>query len=78
MNPLQVYTEIFAAAFGLSQKEAAETNLENLAAWDSLAHLALIAALDDAFGIHIGVKDMTALRSFANGLEILRKYGIAV
>jgi acyl carrier protein len=44
--------------------------------WDSLAHMSLIAALEDEFDIMIDTDDVIDLSSFAKAREILGKYGV--
>jgi acyl carrier protein len=42
--------------------------------WDSVAHLQLIAAIEDAFGIMMDTNDVLAMNSYAKAIEIVRKY----
>jgi acyl carrier protein len=44
--------------------------------WDSLAHMSLVAGLEDAFDILIDTDDVIALSSFARAREILGRYGV--
>jgi acyl carrier protein len=44
--------------------------------WDSVAHMALIAALEEAFDIMFEMDDVLAMSSFAKAVEILEKYGV--
>ena len=46
--------------------------------WDSLAHMALIAALDSAFDIMLDTDDVVGLSSYGKCKEILRRYGVQV
>ena len=45
--------------------------------WDSVGHMSLIAALEDAFGIVLDVDDIIDFSSFEKGKEILGKYDVA-
>lgn len=45
-------------------------------AWDSVGHMGLIAALEEAFGIMLDTDDIIDLSSFEKGQEILKKYNI--
>lgn len=45
-------------------------------AWDSLGHMALVAELEDRFGIEVETDDLVAMSSFAESVEILRRYGL--
>lgn len=44
--------------------------------WDSIAHMALIAAIEGAFDIMIETDDVIDMSSFAKAREIVRKYGV--
>jgi len=44
--------------------------------WDSVAHMALVAALDDTFEIMLDTDDVIDMSSYPVAREILKKYGI--
>jgi len=44
--------------------------------WDSIGHMALMAALEDTFDIMMDMDDIIDFSSYEKGLEIVRKYGI--
>ena len=46
--------------------------------WDSVGHMTLIAALEDAFDIMVDMDDIIDLSSFEKGKEILRKYDVEI
>ena len=71
--------EAFVAALDLP----ADTDVEGLAIgstakWDSVAHMALVAELEYHFGIELEIDDLIAMSSFAEAIEILRRYGVEV
>ncbi|MFD1542385.1 acyl carrier protein [Nonomuraea guangzhouensis] len=43
--------------------------------WDSLAHMALVAAMEDEFTIMIDTDEMIDMSSFAKAAELLEKHG---
>jgi acyl carrier protein len=45
--------------------------------WDSLGHMALIAALEDEFDVMIDTDDVIDMSSFTKAQQILAKHGIA-
>lgn len=47
------------------------------AGWDSVAHMALIAALEDEFDIMIDTDDVIGMSNFAKARAILAKHGVA-
>lgn len=44
--------------------------------WDSVAHMALIAALDSTFEIMLDTDDVLELSSYPKAREILTRYGV--
>ena len=46
--------------------------------WDSLAHMELIAQLEDVFGIMLETEDIIHFGGYENGKKILAKYGIEI
>ena len=46
--------------------------------WDSIAHMALIASLEEAFQISLDTSDIVDFSSYNKGCEILKKYGIEI
>lgn len=42
--------------------------------WDSVAHMALIAAIEEAFDIMIDAEDVINMSSFTKAKEIVSKY----
>jgi len=53
---------------------SAEINI--IPQWDSVAHLQLVVAIEDAFGIHLTPADVIELSSFASAIAILRRHGV--
>ena len=45
-------------------------------AWDSLAHLSLVAAIEDAFDVMIDTDDVIDMSSFAKAVSILQAHGV--
>jgi acyl carrier protein len=46
--------------------------------WDSIAHMAVIAEIEQTFGIMLDTDDIVAMESFAKAKEILAKYNVSV
>ena len=44
--------------------------------WDSVGHMSLIVAIEEAFEISLDTDDIIDLSSYERGKEILRKYNI--
>ncbi|HOO05138.1 MAG TPA: acyl carrier protein [Ruminococcus sp.] len=78
MTNLELYNNAFIETF-----EAAEADLETMeyqtsSAWDSVGHMSLIAALEDAFDIMMDTDDIIDFSSYLKGKEIMKKYDITL
>ena len=47
-------------------------------AWDSVGHMGLIAALEEAFGIMMDMDDIVDFASYTVGIEKLKNYDIVI
>ena len=74
---LQKYNSIFMNLFEVSEDVLNDTfNFGVAPGWDSLAHMELIAQLEDEFEIMLETDDITHFGGYENGKKILAKYGI--
>ena len=48
----------------------------SLRQWDSVAHLQLVVAIEDAFGIRLTPADVVDLTSYRAAVSILRRHGV--
>ena len=46
--------------------------------WDSVGHMALVAELEDRFGISLETDEIVGMSSYAKTVETLRTHGIEV
>ena len=77
MNNSEKYTQAFVEAFGVTADQAVTLKFQDIAAWDSVGHMGLVARLEEAFGIMMEPDDIVDLSSFEKGREILSdKYSI--
>ncbi len=76
---IEKYNTIFAECFSVST-EVLDDNFtyQCVPEWDSVGHMGLIAALEDAFGIAMDTEDIIEFSSYAVGKEKLKKYGIEI
>lgn len=51
-------------------------NYGSIIQWDSVAHMVLIAELEDVFDVMLETDDIVDMSSFAKAREILRKYDV--
>jgi acyl carrier protein len=78
MTNLEKYTNVFTETFGITAEETKNLKYQGIAAWDSVGHMGLVAALEDAFGIMLEADDIIDLSSFDKGKKILKKYNIEI
>ncbi len=78
MNNLEKYRKVFEDTFEVTADEAEKLKYQDIEAWDSVGHMGLISALEDAFDIMMDTDDIIDLSSYEKGKEILSKpeYGI--
>ena len=79
MTNKERYNKVFIECFSITE-DALDENFtyQCVAAWDSVGHMGMIAALEDTFGIMMETEDIIEFGSYTIGIETLKKYGIEV
>jgi acyl carrier protein len=69
--------DIFSETLGIDRQRVVD-NLEynSIKEWDSVAHMALIAALEEAYDIMLETDDVIDMSSVGRAREILAKYSV--
>lgn len=69
----------FVEGLGLSPESVEWCSLtyRGIPQWDSVAHMQLVAEVEDAFDIMLDVDDVIGMSSFEVAKEILTKYGVS-
>ncbi|WP_225992906.1 phosphopantetheine-binding protein [Actinomadura rudentiformis] len=66
---------VFRSALNLGDEvEVDVLEYRGIDKWDSLAHMALVAALEDEFDIMIDIDDVIDMSSFGKARELLEKH----
>ncbi|NKD77972.1 acyl carrier protein [Haematospirillum sp. H1815] len=78
MTNLEKYDAAFISVLGLEKGNFSELAYQGVPQWDSIGHMALMAALEEAFGIELDVDDIIDFSSYKGGVEILRKYDVHI
>jgi acyl carrier protein len=69
--------DVFAQALGIDVDAVSDDLAYNsIKEWDSVAHMSLISALEEAYDIMIETDDVIDMSSVRRAREILAKYGI--
>ena len=78
MTNLEIYNNAFKEAFGIEEAELAGLEYQAIPAWDSVGHMNLVAALEDAFDIMMDTDDIIDFSSYEKGKELLAKYDTVI
>ena len=78
MSNLEKYNKAFMETFEITEDQLVGLKYQDIEAWDSVGHMGLIAALEDAFDIMMDTDDIIDLSSYEKGKELLAKeeYGV--
>lgn len=77
MNNLVKYNNIFCENLEVTNEQLSGLKYHGTNLWDSVGHMTLISAIEDAFDIMIDTDDIIDFSSYEKGLDILKnKYGI--
>lgn len=78
MSSAEKYDAAFIETFLLEPKDLAALKYQEVESWDSVGHMALIAALEEAFGIELDIDDIIEFSSYEAGKTILSKYDVQI
>lgn len=79
MTNKEKYDQIFMENLSLEKNKLNEGLIYNsISAWDSIGHMALIAAIEETFDIMMDTEDIIDFSSYTKGIEILAKYDIVL
>ena len=77
MSNYEKYLNAFIEGLEVEADKVEGLEYQSIAEWDSVGHMGLIAALEDAFDIMMDTDDIIEFSSFEKGKEILsRNYQI--
>ena len=78
MTNIEKYNNAFTESFEITKEQLPDLKYQDIAAWDSVGHMSLIAALEDTFDIMMDTDDIIDFSSYEKGMEILSKeeYGV--
>ena len=76
MTNLEKYNNAFVEAFGVSEDKLESLEYQEIPEWDSVGHMQLIAALEDAFDIMFDTDDIVDFNSYQKGKELIKKYDV--
>jgi acyl carrier protein len=77
MSNKEKYDGAFMEAFEIDKADLNDAlEYQSTRAWDSVGHMALVAALEDTFNIMLEMDDIVDFGSYKTGFKTLEKYGV--
>jgi acyl carrier protein len=77
MPALDELRDAFRTALDLEPDQPVdELAYRSIEQWDSVAHMVLVAELEDRWDIMLETDDVIDMSSFAKAIELLAKYGL--
>jgi acyl carrier protein len=71
------YDSAFMTVFEIDADQLTDKlQYQSIRAWDSVGHMALIAALEDLFDVMLEMDDVVDFGSYNTGLKTLEKYDV--
>lgn len=78
MSNREKYVAAFTSTFLVEETDLVNLKYQDIAAWDSVGHMALMTALEETFGIEMDIDDIIEFSSFEVGRKIMEKYDISM
>ncbi len=78
MSNREKYDSAFIDIFMLESKDLPNLKYQTVDTWDSVGHMALMAALEAVFEIELDIDDIIDFSSYEVGQTILGKYNIII
>ena len=78
MTNLEKYNNAYIETLGVTEDQLAGLAYQGIPEWDSVGHMQLIAALEDAFDIMFETDDIIEFSSYEKGKEFMKKYGVEI
>ena len=77
MTNLEKYNNVFMENLQIAEDKLVGLIYQSVELWDSVGHMTLVSALEDAFDIMMETDDIIDLSSYEKGIEILKeKYNV--
>ncbi|MCM1021028.1 MAG: acyl carrier protein [Muribaculum sp.] len=78
MTNLEKYNEAFCTTLEIAPFQLETLTYQGTELWDSVGHMSLVAALEEAFDIMMDTDDIIDFSSYTKGKEILKKYNVTL
>lgn len=78
MTNLEKYNQAFCETLQIDETKLNGLEYQGVELWDSVGHMSLMAALEDAFDIMMDTDDIVDFSSYEKGKELLKKYDVEI
>ena len=79
MTNREKYDQVFMDSFSVTADQLNEGLVyQSVQQWDSIGHMGMVAALEEAFDIMLETDDIIDFGSYTKGIEILAKYDVVI
>ncbi len=79
MTNKEKYDKVFMDCFSVTPDKLNQDFVyQCVPAWDSVGHMGMIAALEEAFNIMMETEDIIEFSSYTVGIEKLKKYKVEI
>jgi acyl carrier protein len=79
MTNKEKYDQVFIESFSVTAEQLNEGLVyQSVQQWDSIGHMGMVAALEEAFDIMLETDDIIDFGSYTKGIEILSKYEVVI
>jgi len=77
MSNVDKYAQVFCDVFEINHGQLIGLKYQDIPAWDSVGHMALIASIEDLFDVMMETDDIIDFSSYEKGIHILaEKYSV--
>ncbi len=78
MTNKEKYIGAFVESLDVKDDQVSGLEYQAIPSWDSVGHMGLVAAIEDAFDIQFETDDIVEFNSYDKGIELLKKYGVVI
>ena len=79
MTNKEKYDQVFIDSFSITADQLNENLVyQSVQQWDSIGHMWMVAALEEAFDIMMETDDIIDFGSYNKGVELLAKYNVVI
>lgn len=76
MTNLEKLNQAFCESFEVEESQLKELEYQAVESWDSVGHMTLVAALEEAFDIMMEMDDIIDMSSYEKAIELMKKYDV--